>query len=131
MDPQGDEGLASVEPPAPEVAADLVIAAGVAMLGLQPPEALSGGVPLLAWSGLVRAQDVVHHGAERPEDGGGSGLGQGVRLGLGLDQGLEDGLGRVAGLVGDLADGEPVAAGLADACELVHREHPFLLGGRG
>jgi hypothetical protein len=114
-----------------QIAPDLVIAAWVGVLGPQAAEDLSGGVPLLGRGGLIRGQDSVSQRAERPKHGSRSGLSEGVRLWLGLGQGLEDGLGRMAELVGEFADGEAVSAGLPDSCEVVHRQHPFPLGGRG
>jgi hypothetical protein len=90
---QGDEGLAAVEPLLLQVAADLIVAAGIAVLGLQPAEQLGSGVPLLPRGGRVGDEDRVHDSPELPEDRCGSGLLQPVGYWLRLVQGLEDGLG--------------------------------------
>jgi hypothetical protein len=66
---QRDEGLAAVPAARLEVATDLVIAAGVAVLGAQPAEDLGGGVSLLARGGLVGVEDGIGDRAERAEGG--------------------------------------------------------------
>ena len=57
-----------------DVAADLVVAAGVAVLVAQPPEELHGGVPLLGRGVLVVGEDLVDDRGEGPEHGGRGGL---------------------------------------------------------
>ena len=92
---------------------------------------MAGGVPRLAGGVRIGVEDGVDGLLEGAEDGSGAWLGEGVRLRLRLGQGFVNGLGGVAELLGDLADGEAVASGLPDLCEVAHREHPFPLGGRG
>ena len=57
---EGHERVAGGPSPALEIASDLVMPAGVAVLVLQSPEDPGGGVPLLARGGPVGLQDGVH-----------------------------------------------------------------------
>ena len=54
-----DERLSAVETVLLEVATDLVVAAGVVVLGDEPTVDLAGGVPLLGRGSLVGGEDVV------------------------------------------------------------------------
>ena len=67
-----------------QIALDLGVTAGVAVLVAEATEDLHGGVPLLGRGVLVVGQDLVDERLERPQDRGGSlaGPGVGIRLGL-------------------------------------------------
>src|SRR5581483_12518531 len=116
--------LAAIQPALLEVAADRVVAAGVAVLGHQPPEDLLGGMPLLTRGRLVGRHDGIDDLAEGAEHRGGPRPRPGLADRLGGLQRLENGLGRGMELVGDLADGEAIAMELANAGIVVHRKHP-------
>src|SRR5262249_52030554 len=75
---QRDEGLAVVAAVLADVAADLVVAAGVAVVVAQPAKELHGGVPLLGRGALVVGQDGVDDGVKGAEDRRGGRLGAGV-----------------------------------------------------
>ena len=92
---QRDEGLLMSRPVLAQVALDLGVAAGVAVLVAEAAEDLGGGVPLLGRGGLVVDQDLVDDRLERPEDRGGSVPGRGLGTGLGMVEDLPDGLPRV------------------------------------
>jgi hypothetical protein len=64
---QRDERLAAVEPLLLQVAADLVVLAGVPLLGDQTPVNLAGRVPLLARGRRIGGEDLVHERAKRAE----------------------------------------------------------------
>ena len=73
---QRDEGLAAVTAVAADVAADLVVAAQVAVLVTQAAEELHGGVALLGRRLLVGGKDGVDGGVEGTEDRGRGRLGR-------------------------------------------------------
>ena len=86
---QGDEGLAVRAAGAcGDVASDLVVAAGVAVLVAQAAEDLHGGVPLLGRGVLVGGQDWSMSGVERAEDGRAAASSAGVGIGLGCVEDL-------------------------------------------
>ena len=124
---QRDERLAPVEPPGLQVAADLVVAALVAVLVAEAAEELRGGVPLLGRGLHVGVEDGVNDLAERPEGGGRPRPGLGVGRGFGVVQGFADGVPPDAELPGDLPNAEAVAVRLPDGREVVHRTHPSSL----
>lgn len=64
---QRDERLATVEPEPTQIAPDLVVLAGVALLRDQTSVNLSRRVTLLPWSRLVRGQNRIDELAERAE----------------------------------------------------------------
>src|SRR5262245_40283826 len=123
---QRDERLAAVTTPLADVPADLVVAAGVAVLVLEAAEDLHGGVPLLGWGLLVLGEDGVDGGVEGAEHGGGRGLLARVGPGLRLLQGLADLAPGVAEGAGDLANASAVAVRATDGAVVVHRQHPCL-----
>ena len=67
---QGDEGLAMPPPVLEDVALDLGVAAGVAVLVAEAAVDLGGGVPLLGRGVLVVGEDAVDDRLDRAEDGG-------------------------------------------------------------
>jgi hypothetical protein len=85
-----DERVAAVAASSLEVAADLVVLAGVALLGDQASVDLGGGVPLLPGRGLILGEDGVNGVAERAEDRGWPRLNDGVGRRLGVLQGFAD-----------------------------------------
>src|SRR5207249_1695822 len=85
---QRDECLAVVLAVAGDVAADLVVAAGVGVLVAQAAVQLHGGVTLLGRGLLIGGEDGVDDGVHGAEDGGGRRLAAGVGPGLGLCEDL-------------------------------------------
>ena len=69
---EGNERLTTLKPPLLQVAADLVIAAGVAVLRTQPTKELRGGVSLFAGSVVVGC-DGVNDRLKGPKTGAGRG----------------------------------------------------------
>jgi len=110
-------------PLAADVVADAFVAAGVAVFVAQPADDLGDGVALLARRGFIGAEDRVDDGFEGIDhrgDGPAS-----IGLGLGLGEDLADLAARVMEASGQFADAHPVdAMGVANACVLVHRDHP-------
>ena len=105
------------------VALHLDIHAAVAVLVADPPEHLSGGVPLLGRSGLVVDQDLIDDRLKRPELGGRPVPGQGLGMGFRMRQGMADGLSRVSELSGDLPDGHAIASSPPDRAIIIHGNH--------
>ena len=120
---QGDEGLLMPASVLAQVALDLGVAAGVAVLVAEAAEHLRGGVPLLGRGGLVVGEDLVDDRLERPEHGGRSVPGQRLGMGLGMLEDLPDGLAGVSELPGDLADGHAIASRPPNRAVVVHRKH--------
>ena len=121
---QRNERFAAVESLLLKVAADLVVLAGVPLLGDQAAMDLGGGMTLLPRSGLIRDENLVHERAKRSEH---QSRPRGRRTGrhrLRILQCLENCLGRVVQLVGDRPEGQTVATELTNTSIVVHREHP-------
>ncbi len=123
---QRDEGLAVVAPPGLHVAADLVVAALVAVLVAQAAEDLHGGVTLLGRGVLVGGEDGVDDGVEGPKAGAGGGW-AGCRAGVGGGRRLADVVPPEAELPGDLPNAHAVAVRQANVGVVVHRQHPSSL----
>ncbi len=104
-----DERLAAVAAQLLEVAADLIVAAGVVVLGDEAAEDLAGGVPLLGRRGPVVRENVIDNGAEGPEHGGRARHRERVGLGLGTPQRLADRVAGDAQLPSDRANAQPLA----------------------
>ena len=121
---QRDERLAAVEALLLQVAPDLVVAAGVVVLGDEPSEDLGGGVALLGRRGPVGDEDVIDDGAERPEGRCRARLGEGVRDRLGVGDRFTHGVPSDAQSEGDGADAVLVGVQPSDLGEVVHRSHP-------
>jgi hypothetical protein len=79
---QRDECLAVIASMLANVAPNLIVASGVAILVTQAPKDLHGGVTLLGRRVLVVGQHPVDNSVQRPEHRRGPRLGAGVRLGL-------------------------------------------------
>ena len=119
-----DEGLRPSTALAPEVVADALVAAGVAVFVAQPAGDLGDRVALLAWCGFVGADDLVDDRLERVDDRGQRSAPVGLGLGLGED--IADLAPRVMKPAGQFADAHLVhEVGPADACVLVHLDHPL------
>jgi len=118
-----DEGLALGPPLGEQVEADALVAAGIAVLVAQTAEEFGGGMPLLAGGVFVGPEDLINDGLERVQD-----RGQRAALvasGLGLGEDLPDLAPRVMKPAGQFADAHVLQAmGLANACVLVHGDHP-------
>src|SRR5262245_33899737 len=100
---QGNERLLVITTLPTDVATHLVVAALVAMLGLQSAEDLHGGVTLLGWRILISEQDGVDNRVEGAEYGSGRQLASRVGLGLYLGECLTDLAPRVMEGAGDSA----------------------------
>ena len=106
-----------------EVALDLGVAAGVAVLVAEAAEDLGGGVPLLGRGVLVVGEDLVDDRLERPEQRGDPVPGRWEGIGLGMLEDLPDGVPGVPEFAGDLPDGHAIAMGPPDGAVVVHRKH--------
>src|SRR5262249_5524141 len=109
---QRDKRLAAVDSFLLEVAANLIVLAGVAFLSDQAAVDLCGSMPLLAWSRLIGDDYLIHEIAKRPKHRGLPGYRWTDRDGFGALQCLENGLGRMVQLIGNLADSQAVATQL-------------------
>ena len=105
-----------------DVALDLGIAAGVAVLVAEAAMDLGGGVPLLGRGVLVVGEDAVDDRLDRAEEGSLPVPGRGGR-GLGMVEDMPDGLASVSELPGDLPDGHAIATSPPNRAVVVHREH--------
>ena len=121
---QRDEGLAAVESSLPEVAADLIVLAGVPLLGDQTPVNLRGGVPLLARGGLIGGKDLIHKWSKRPEHRSRPRLDKRVGRRFGVPKGFANRVSPNAELLGDLTGTQPVSVGLSNPGKIVHSAHP-------
>jgi hypothetical protein len=121
---EGDEGLGGPRPLGADVKADALDAAGIAMLVPQAAEHFGGGVALLTGRVGVGAEDVIDDSCEGVEDGR-RGRASAVGLGFGLAEDLADLAAGVMEAPSEFADTELVDdMGSADACVLVHLDHP-------
>src|SRR5512135_2242568 len=110
-------------PLSPQIALNLAVTAGIAVLIAETTEHLHGGVPLLGRSVLIVGQDLVDDRPERPQDRGGSLVGPGVGIRLGLCEDLANLPPGVMKGARDLADGHAIASGAANCSVIVHRKH--------
>ncbi len=102
---------------------DALVAAEIAVLLPQTADDLGDRVPLLARRLLIAAQDLVDDRLERIDHRRHDPAS--IGLGLGLGQDLADLPPRVMKLAGQLPNAHLVEAmGLANACVLVHLDHP-------
>lgn len=107
----------------PKVLPDALVAAGVSVFVAQAPKNFGDGVPLLGRRLLVGANNGVDEGFEGIDDR--RHRLPLIRLGLRLPKDLPDLPPRMVELAGQLANAQPVdAMRLADACVLVHLDHP-------
>ena len=98
---QGDERLLMPPSVLADVALDLGIPAGVAVLVAEAPEDLGGGVPLLGRCGLVVDEDLVDDRLDRPQRAEPNrSLVDGRGIGLGMLEDMPDGLSRVSEFAG-------------------------------
>jgi hypothetical protein len=118
-----DEGLLMPDAFPPQVALDLGVAAGVAVLVVESPIDLGGGMPLLGRRGLVVDQDLIDDRVERPQDRSGSLVGPGVGPRFGLGQDPTDLPPGVMKGTRDLADGHAIASSASNRSVIVHRKH--------
>jgi hypothetical protein len=109
-----------------DVAADLVVAAGVAVLVAQATVQLHGGVTLLGRGLLVIGEDGVDDGVEGAQDRGGGWLAAGAGLGLGTGEDLADLAAGMSEGARAVADRHAVAVRQSDVGVVVHRPHPCL-----
>jgi hypothetical protein len=121
---QRDERLAPPRGLPIDIAADPVVAAGVAVLVAQPPVDLGSGVLLLGRRRHVGLQDHLDHRLERIEDRRHwSPL---IRLGFGLGEDLANLASRMMKPPRQFADAHLVnGVGSPNTCILVHRHHPL------
>lgn len=122
-----DAGRAAVAAAGLHVAADLVGAAGVAVLLAGPAEQRAGGMPLLARGIRIGRRDGIDDFPGGAEGRGRPGLAEGVGHGFGVLQGLANRVAPGAAVLGELADTGAVAVCLPDGREVVHRTHPSSL----
>lgn len=121
---QGDEGFGGLRPLAADVKADPLRTAGITVFVAEAAEDLGGSVALLAGGIRVGAEDVVDDRLERVEDRR-RGRTVGVGLGLGLVEDLADLAAGVREAACQFADAEFFnRVRPADACVLVHLDHP-------
>jgi len=119
-----DERLAALAALSADIMPHPLIAALVAVLGLQPPPELLHRVPLLARRLLVAGEDGIENRLERIQDGG-CPFEPAVPLGLWRGQDLADLASRMMEPTGQLANAHPVYEMRSSHMGiLVHRDHP-------
>ena len=107
----------------PQIALHLSVPTTVIVFVADPPEHLSGGMPLLEGGGLVVDQDLIDDRLEWPQERGESIPRRRQGIGLGLLENLPDGVARMLEFAGDLADGLAIAPRSPNGSVVVHRKH--------
>ena len=125
--PQRDERFLVSASMLAQMALHLGIAARVTVLIADPPEHLSGGVPLLGRGVLVVDSDPVDDRLERPQLGGRTVPGQRLGMWVRMHEGMADSFSRVSELAGDLPDGHAIASSPPDCAMVVHGNHVLSL----
>ena len=118
---QRNKRRATIESSRLEVPLNGMVTARVPVLRHEPTVDLHSRVALLAGRRFVRRENGVNDRLNWAEDSGGSGLSEGVGLGLGVFEGFTYGVSSDAKLLGDLSGAQPFAVELSNPGEIGRR----------